>query len=255
MVSDLDRYNADEVLFYAAGLLEEMMGSKDIAIYICNGSDFARLFTATSEKARTLGNSIRMEAISPLMEDISNQRVFINRSLDPGLPMMANGVYRDEQLLMLVMIWSLPWERMTLGEADRLAVICALIQNAVYRAQRYLTVLENQRFLPGTRVLGKEAFLDLIRVHQKADSRGLTEVTLLRMPVSKASLQKQSELVWSRLRGTDYVGTLDDGFLYVLLTNTGASGASVVLQRLADAGIRMNIVPFQEKGDSGVNPS
>ncbi len=251
MVSDLDRYSADEVLFYAAGLLKEMMSSEDIAIYSCTGPVFARLFTATSAKARTLGNSIRRGTLGQLSREVSSRRVFINRSLDPGLPMMASGVYRDDQILMLVMIWTLPWEMMTLGEADRLAVICALIRDSVYRADRYLAVLENQRFIGKARVLGKEAFSNLLKVHHEADLHGLTEVTLLAVPVTRDTLRSQSETVWRVLRSTDYMGTLDDGFLYVLLTNTGAAGAAVVLRRLAGAGIAMRTVPFPEKGGAG----
>ena len=255
MVSQLDRYNADEVLFYAAGLLKEMMGSEDIAIYTCTMPEFARLFTATSGKARSLGNSIRRGSLGQLSRDVSSRRVFINRSLDPDLPMMAGGVYRDDRILMVVMVWTLPWEMMTLGEADRLAVICGLIRDAVYRADRYLAALESRRFISGTRVLKKEAFSDLLEVHHEAYLHGLTEATLLSMPVSAETLYSRSEAVRHVLRNTDYIGTLEEGSLLVLLTNTNAAGASVVLRRLSEAGIAMRAVPFPEEGGTGGSAS
>ncbi len=82
-----------------------------------------------------------------MYEALKEQRVYINRNLDASYPLMANAIYDNEEIQMILMLWRLPWERMTLGEANRLVVVSYLIQNAVLRANRYLAALEERRDL------------------------------------------------------------------------------------------------------------
>ena len=65
---------------------------------------------------------------------------------------------RKDEMQLILMIWGIPWERMTLGQANMLTVIGYLIQNAVVRANRYISALEQQRYIKGTNILEPEAF-------------------------------------------------------------------------------------------------
>ena len=47
VTSSLDKYEPGEVLFYAAEVLAQLMGSKDVAIYSVANRSYARLFSAT----------------------------------------------------------------------------------------------------------------------------------------------------------------------------------------------------------------
>ena len=67
IVSNLEKYTNEEVLFYAAPLLAELMNTKDAAVYMAVNRDYARLFSATSQKARSLGNSIKYSALEDIV--------------------------------------------------------------------------------------------------------------------------------------------------------------------------------------------
>lgn len=56
ITAKLDQYEPEEVLFYAAQILGQLMDSKDIAIYSVANGDYARLFSFTSETAKKMGN-------------------------------------------------------------------------------------------------------------------------------------------------------------------------------------------------------
>lgn len=127
ITSALNKYSADEVLFYAAEVLEKIIGTPDVAIYRISGGDYARLFTATSKKAWKFGNSVRYKELGELSDAVGRKQVFINRELDPSLPMMASTIYEGDEPRFLLMIWTLSWEKMTLGESDLLAVTGYLI--------------------------------------------------------------------------------------------------------------------------------
>ena len=135
ITSTLDQYTPEEVLFYAVEILSKILRSPDVAIYTVYNSDYARLFSSSSEVARKLGNSIRYPEMGELYESLKERKVYINRQMDERYPLMANAIYDKEEMNMIVMVWGIPWERMTLGQANLLVVISYLIQNAMLRAK------------------------------------------------------------------------------------------------------------------------
>ena len=243
ITSALDHYSSEEVLFYAAEVVGKLLRSQDVAIYVVSNASYARLFSATSKKARMLGNSIQYTDMGEMYETLLERKVFINRMLDERYPLMANAIYGDDDSMqMIVMIWSIPWESMTLGQANQLVVISALIQNAVVRANRYLAALEEKRYVEGTQTLETEAFTSLTKAYLKAQKNGLTECVLLRIQLDSEDYKAASEIIIKKLRQTDYIGTLKDGGLYVLLANTNSSDVQFVIKRLEEAGYASSVV-------------
>ncbi len=243
ITSALDQYNPEEVLFYAAEMLGRLVRSRDVAIYVVSNQAYARLFSSTSKKARMLGSSIRYTEMGELYETLKERKVFINRRMDERYPLMANAIFDDkDEMQMILMIWGIPWESMTLGQANQLVVISALIQNASLRANRYLSVLENQRYVAGTNVLETEAFTSLVNAYMKAQSKGLTECTLLLVKAEQNVREEAGKVLVAKLRQSDYMGTLGDGNLYALLSNTNTADAQYVIKRFEEAGYVSQIV-------------
>ncbi len=243
IISRLDQYSPEEVLFYAAEMIGHLVKSNDVAIYVVSNSDYARLFSATSEKARAMGNSIKYAEQGEMSQILSGRNVFINRRLDEKLPLMANAIYDDsDKLQMIIMIWSIPWENMTLGQANQLVVISSLIQNAVVRANRYLAALEEKRYEGDTPMLKTEAFKSLMNAYLKAKGRGLAECNVLKILVDQEDYLSASRAIMARMRQTDYIGTLEDGGLYLLLPNTKVQDTQFVIKRLDEIGYDGRVV-------------
>ena len=142
ITAGLEQRMPDEVIFYAVEMLGKLMKTKDVALYNVVSKDYARIFSASSQKARSLGNSIRYREMTDIYDALKEQKVYINKKMDEQYPLMARGIYEGEEVQMIVMMWGLSWEKMTLGQANFLTVVSYLIQNAVLRAQRYMQALE-----------------------------------------------------------------------------------------------------------------
>ncbi len=242
ITSALDHYSPEEVLFYAADMISRLTKSRDIAIYTVSNKDYARLFSFTSKKAQMLGNSIKYSEMGELTETLKDRKVFINRKLDDRYPLMASAVYNDSgDMQLIIMLWSIPWENMTLGQANQLVVIGALIQNAVIRATRYLDALEEKRYIKDTRALEPAAFTALRDAYMAAGAKGLTECLLLRCNNVNEDQMAYVERVSKLLRNTDYIGILQDE-IYMLLPNTESSDLSLVVNRLQAAGVSCEAV-------------
>lgn len=241
ITSSLDKYGPEEVLFYAAQVLGELMNSKDVAVYVVANDSYARLFSASSPKARRLGNSIEYTAMEEMYGELKERRVYINRTMNEKYPLMASAVYAEDGMQMILMIWGIPWQRMTLAEANRLTIVGTLIQNAVVRARRYLDTLKSSRYKEGTNVLKTEAFTLLVKAFFEARDKGLTECTLLEILTKDQNYDKAAVVLESSIRQTDYLGMLEDGKLYVLLSNTNEENAAGVAERLRKSGYESQV--------------
>lgn len=241
ITSSLDQYSPEEVLFYAAETVGKLMKTEDVAIYTVSNADYARLFSSTSPKSRSLGNSIKYSEMGEFYETISANKVFINRKMDSKYPLMANAIFENNNMQMIIMVWGLSWESMTLGMANQLTVVSALIQNAVLRANRYLAALEDRRYVEGTQMLEKESFKALLDAFVKAEAKGLNECTVLKFSLSAVSAEEAAKTVQGGLRTSDYFGMLDDNNIYALLSNTDREAAEAVLKRFVEKGIGCEI--------------
>ena len=233
ITSSLDRYEPEEVLFYAAEVLEKLIHTKDIAIYMVANEDYARLFASTSDKARLLGNSIRYSDMTAMYTELNANRVYINKDMDQSMPLMADGISANDKLKLIIMVWGLPWERMNLGQANMLKVTGYLIQNSVLRAERYLDAVTSTRYEQGTDILESDAFTRLLKGFISAQKRNLAVCSVLKIGGYLLNGDKEAAReVADALRNTDYLGRMNDNGLYVLLTNTSEENAVSVIERI-----------------------
>lgn len=245
ITSKLDQQEPEEVLFDAVEMMKELMHTEDVAIYNIVNEDYARIFSASSVKSRSLGNSIRYKEMEAVYNELKEQKVYINKSMDERYPLMANAIFEAGQMKMLIFLWGLGWERMTLGQANYLVVVSYLIQNAVLRARRYMSALEEKRYLKKSRILEPDAFRTLVKSYSHAANRNLVEYTLLRIHTPN-KIKTTANETEKFLRSTDYFGVLSNKKLYVLLANTSAEDAVYVQKRFAENGYETTIERMTE---------
>ncbi len=241
IVSRLEKYNTEEVLFYAAQVLSELMETKDVAVYSVANRGYARLFSATSVDARKLGNSIEYVAMEDMCEALKAGRVYLNLDGKENRPLMASSIHAEGEMRVILMIWGIPSQRMTQDEANRLKVIGMLIQDAILHANYHMANFRSRNRLEGTNVLNEEAFMVLVSAFFEARDKGLTECSLLEVMTGYQDFEEASAAVACNIRQTDYMGMMRDGRFYVLLPNTDMENAKVVQERLKKQGYRSQL--------------
>ena len=82
-------------MFYAVEMLTKLMRTRDVALYNVVNQDYARIFSASSAKARSLGNSIRYREMTGVYEELAEEKVYINKNMDPRYPLMARAIYEN----------------------------------------------------------------------------------------------------------------------------------------------------------------
>lgn len=237
LVEQLEEDEPSKILFHAIELIRHVMDCQDVSLYRINRENYGRLFGYTSAKARTMGFTVHIPDKEPLYEAFSRQEIYLNRKMDAEYPVMACCIYEEEQMEMMLLLWSIPFERMTIGEANRLTVISKLIQKAVKRSAEYLDLLKNERYQDESRALRAEAFEELVATYQEAGEKNLVEYILLKVTKAEEGMKKAGSIISGMLRPTDYVGYGNDGQLYILLTSTDRKGCGFVQNNLEQKGI------------------
>lgn len=239
ITSKLQRAEKGEVLFAALDTLKEIMGTEDVSIYLVSNRNYCRLTSASSVKASSLGKSITMDKYHMIFDVLQSNQVYINRSLDINLPMMASAIFDDtENMRIVILIWNLPYERMTLYYSNLLTIAGALVYSVFVRDANYIDALAYRRYIPKTKVLQEDAFKEMVELYRRAGKKGYAEASLLYIQNEDMSITDISDLIHPLLRETDYIGLLEDGGLSVLLTNSNMKESAYVRERLEGVGIK-----------------
>jgi nucleoside-diphosphate-sugar epimerase len=239
ITSRLDKAATGEVLFAALDTISEIMETPDVSIYLVSNREYCRLASASSEKARSLGKSIPMNHYKVIFDVLNSRQVYINRSLDGTLPMMASALFDDKgNMRIVIFLWDIPYERMTLYQANLLTIVGALVYSGVVRDADYLDALAYRRFIPDTAILQEAAFREMWEVYRHAAEKGYAELSVFYIERGSLPLKELNDIIRSLLRETDYVGSMADGDLAVLLTNTNENESIHARKRLEEKNIK-----------------
>lgn len=243
ITSKLERADSGEVLFAALDTLSDIMEVRDVSIYLVSDIEHCRLASASSESSRALGKSILMKNYRMIFDVLANKQVYINRSLETNLPMMASALFDEKnELRIIIFLWDIPYEQMTLYQANLLTVVGALVYSAVVKDANYLEALAYRRYLPDTTILREEAFKRMVDIYKNAEKKGYAESCLCLVRWEDLSMKELNDKIRPILRETDYVGVTQDDCVAVLLTNTNEQESMSVRGRLEEMNIHTSIV-------------
>lgn len=246
MTASLELLNPGEAMYQAAEVLTRVLGTKDVSIYKVSNSDYCRLLVATTDDARKLGKSLKYSAVEDLCGSLGKNEVYVNRTLDARMPAMAYGLRHGDRLEYILMAWNLPFEKISLHQMNLLKVIGYMVHNAITRSDVYLEAISDKRYLPGTGILNEEAFEEEMETSREISRHEYGESAIICVdsagPIETLredgeKLQRMSELLMKNLRETDCVGVGRDGYIYVLLANSNAQEAGIVIRRFESQGI------------------
>lgn len=231
MIDRLGEDDPTKILFRALELVKTVTDCHDVSIYRIDGDNYARLFGYTSEKAASMGNKVYLPDKEPIYDAITKDIVYLNRDMDSNYPMMAYAVFEDGKPNMMVMLWSIPFDRMTIDESNRLIVLCKLIRKSVRRAEKYFEFLENERVSEVGIILKAPAFKELLQIYREAKKKNETDYILLRVTSGDTGV------ICSQLNSFSYLGYGEDGGLNILLTGTDKEECNRLMTELGKNGV------------------
>ena len=239
---ELDAMLPQQIFLSALGIVEEMMQCRSVAIYARSGDlPFARL-AVSSREAEPLPRSLDLGRMPALRNALDRGELFANTDLKPGYPAFASPIRDGEEMLAMIALWDVPFDRQTLYYENLLNVVSGLVQSALRRAVRYFN-LSGDMYLEDTRILTDRAFRMALDVYQAVRKRQSGDFLLARLrgawPMSAEEIDRRTG---GAIRSVDLIGRLSDGEYYALFPQATAEEMPLIDRRLAAEGLRLEDV-------------
>ncbi|WP_171056278.1 NAD-dependent epimerase/dehydratase family protein [Paenibacillus sinopodophylli] len=243
ITKELESLELEKVFMSTVNVVKSIMDVQTVSIYTLSPNrSFMRLVAHTNVSGAAVSKSLRVEDHAYIQKMLADGKVFVNKELNDQAPLMSVPVYHENTIAAFIAIEGMSIDKFSLYYQNLFKVTSDLVSSALSRALAYYDATESRRFIEGTSVLRKEAFEEILSSKKQAKSMHNTPYLLLEGELGQLSLKQYSEKVASMLRETDYIGTVNDGQVVVILSNSAEEDANFVLSRFAQKEISMRVV-------------
>ena len=239
-VQKLDNILPQGIFLEALLIMEDILENHSIAIYSVDQYErFGRLVACSDQLRNKLPKSAVLDEIGGLFKTVKSGKVYKNTEMTEGLPVYANGIFRDNKLVLFVVIYQVSAEQYGMNYMNLFRVLCGLIQTAFLRALDYTELAEEKIYYPGTNVMRTDRFVEVLAVQEEMKEKKVAEYVLVRL--EETDKRKVSDVLSRMIRTADVIGEGRDGKLYLLLTQVNAENFHFVENRLAGTGLAYHV--------------
>lgn len=248
ITKSLDSTLVDEVFSEALTALEGVLDNKSVCIYQCDEKMlFGRLVACSKEIVDVTQKSLNLAKLETMTAAFRDGEVWVNRDRLLGYPEYAVPLYRDETPIALIVLQKVKYEQMAVYYENLVKIICGLVKISLIRALEYTEQIEDEMYIPGSRIIRADYFSQIVAVKEEMAESGVAEYVLIRFSTTPQNLVQVGNRLSSLLRVTDLLGMGPDGELYLCLMQTNKDNIRVVLERIQKSGLS-----FREMDRGGI---
>ena len=221
---------------------EDVLENKSISVYSVNKrSSFGRLEVASRDIVKTVSRSISMEDYRRILEKLKGGEVWRNTQLDPKYPMYAAGVYRGEELVLLLFLWRADINQHSLYYVNLLKILRDMVQMSLLRAFDYNQAIYEKQYIEQTSIMNAEAFDKVVSDYTMLSEKKVSSYLILEIDTNGRSYEQMDKLLQSKVRANDILGASSDGKLRLLLSQATQKDLPFILPRLEGLDIEVKI--------------
>lgn len=220
---------------------EDILDNKTISVYSVNReAGFARLEVASRDIMNSVSRSIALDTYGPVMEVLDRGEVWRNNHFVPNMPMFACGVSKDDKLLLLVFIWNAQAHQRSLYYVNLFRILCDLTQMSLTRAYEYSQATYARQHIGGTIIQNAETFRANLRIFEDLAGRKVFRFLGLKVDRGERSDGELAALISKCIRVNDIVGELENGDIWILLSQAGQGDLPYILPRFEKQGLSIH---------------
>lgn len=211
---------------------EEILENKSITVYSVNKqSTFGRLEVASRDIIDNVSRSISTETYSEVIEKISAGEIFRNTELSNDLPMYAAGVYRGEELVLLIFLWHTDIEQRSLYYVNLFKILRDLVQMSLLRAFDYSQAVYEKQYITNTHIMNTDAFNEVYKNYAALAEKKVSSFILLELNTTGLSPEEIEKKLLGKVRANDIIGLSEDGNVKLLLSGATEKDLPFILPR------------------------
>jgi UDP-glucose 4-epimerase len=214
---------------------EEVLENKSITVYSVNSqSRFGRLEVASRDMIQTASRSISTEKFSLVIDKIAEGEIWRNTALQEDYPMYAAGVYRADELVLLIFLWEANVNQRSLYYVNLFKILRDLVQMALLRAFDYNQAIYEKQYIENTRIMHQEAFAQVMRDFLLLAEKKVSTYVLLEIDPCLRPYEEMDQLLRGKTRANDVIGVAANGKLQILMSQATENDLQFILPRFKD---------------------
>lgn len=238
----LNTVDARELYLKIVDSFEGILENKSISVYSVNkDSAFARLEVSSRDIVHEVSRSISLETYAPVMEVLDRGEVFRNNRFLPHMPMFACGVYQDGKPLLLIFLWNAQMHQRSLYYVNLFRILCDLTQMSFIRAHEYSRAMHDQQYIGHTILQNAQTFRNTLHIFRELAERRVFQFLQLAVDAGGRSREELSALLGKCVRTNDTAGLLEDGSVWLLLSQAGPEDLQFILPRFERQGLSVRV--------------
>jgi UDP-glucose 4-epimerase len=211
---------------------EEVLENKSITVYSINKqSAFGRLEVASRDIIDTVSRSISTETYKEVVEKIKAGEIFRNTNLSGEYPMYAAGVYRGEELVLLIFLWHADTQQRSLYYVNLFKILRDLVQMSLLRAFDYNQSVYEKQYIPSTHVMNVDAFKEVFNNYTALVEKKVASFIMLELKLNGHSVEEIDKMLVGKVRVNDIIGMSEDGNIRLLLAGATEKDLQFILPR------------------------
>lgn len=219
---------------------EEILENKNITVYSVNKqSAFGRLEVASRDIIDTVPRSISTETYREVIEKISVGEIFRNTDLSGEYPMYAAGVYRGDELVLLIFLWHADIEQRSLYYVNLLKILRDLVQMSLLRAFDYSQAVYEKQYIANTHIMNIDAFNEVLNNYVALLEKKVSSFVMLEINSNGHSYEEIDKMLAGKVRANDIIGMSDDGNIRLLLSGATEKDLPFILPRFEGIGVEV----------------
>lgn len=243
VVAELESMMPQKIMNNAVDVITNIMGSSGVSIfYYDDKSDYCRLVASSShEISARSGKSMKLKSMEDVRYVLDRREVYVNRTLTGDRPLLASGIYQEDRLIIIIMIWEMEFESLTPYHTNLLAVLSKMISAAAQRAYTYEEAAAGTKFIPDTQIYKAEAMEEFLAMLQESQQVHHTPFSAIEINEPLQRHKEIADILSTQLRVYDYPGYYNGRFI-ILLSNTTAEESKFFIKRIGERGIHAGII-------------
>lgn len=211
---------------------EEVLENKNITVYSVNKqSTFGRLEVASRDIIGTVSRSISTETYSAVIDKIRGGEIWRNTDLKAEYPMYAAGVYRGDELVLLIFLWHADIDQRSLYYVNLFKILRDLVQMSLLRAFDYSQAVYEKQYIEHTRIMNAQAFETVLNNYAALSEKKVSTYLLLEIDPKGRSYEEMDALLEHKVRANDIIGATADGKVKLLLAQATEKDLPFILPR------------------------
>ena len=114
-------------------------------------------------------------------EMVRERKIYKNTEMQEGMPVYASGIFREEKLVLFVVIYEVNPDQYGMNYMNIFRILCGLVQTSFLRALDYEELAEEKIYYPQTNVVRRERFMEILAVQSEMKEKKIADYVLVKL--------------------------------------------------------------------------